>query len=52
MRLLVELNDQGRTVVLITHEDEISAFAKRVVRLKDGLVLDDRVQDRRVEVIA
>jgi len=52
MRLLVDLNDQGRTVVLITHENEIAAFAKRVVRLKDGLVLEDRVQDRRVEVSA
>src|SRR5207248_1614937 len=31
MRLLVDLNGQGRTVVLITHEDEIAAFAKRVV---------------------
>jgi putative ABC transport system ATP-binding protein len=52
MRLLVDLNDQGRTIVLITHEDEIAGFAKRVVRLKDGLVLEDRIQDRRVEVSA
>jgi putative ABC transport system ATP-binding protein len=52
MRLLVDLNDQGRTVVLITHENEIAAFAKRVVRLKDGLVLEDRIQDQRVEVSA
>jgi len=52
LRLLVDLNDQGRTVVLITHENDIAAFAKRVVRLKDGLVLEDRVQDRRVEVSA
>jgi putative ABC transport system ATP-binding protein len=55
MRLLVELNDQGRTVVLITHENDIAAFAKRVVRLKDGLVLEDRFQEQRqhqVEVSA
>ena len=52
MRLLVELNDQGRTIVLITHENDIAAFARRVVRLKDGLVLEDRVQERRVEVSA
>jgi len=52
MRLLVDLNDQGRTVVLITHENEIAAFSKRVVRLKDGLVLEDRIQDQRVEVSA
>jgi putative ABC transport system ATP-binding protein len=52
MRLLVELNDDGRTVVLITHENDISAFAKRVVRLKDGLVLEDHYQEQRVEVSA
>jgi putative ABC transport system ATP-binding protein len=52
MRLLVELNEQGRTVVLITHENDIAAFAKRVVRLKDGLILEDRFQEQRVEVSA
>jgi putative ABC transport system ATP-binding protein len=41
MRLLQELNHDGRTVVLITHEDDLAAFAKRVVRLKDGLVVAD-----------
>jgi putative ABC transport system ATP-binding protein len=50
MRLLVELNDQGHTIVLITHENDIAAFARRVIRLKDGLVLEDRIQERRVEV--
>jgi putative ABC transport system ATP-binding protein len=52
MRLLVDLNEQGRTIVLITHENDIAAFAKRVVRLKDGLIIEDFVQDRRVEVSA
>jgi putative ABC transport system ATP-binding protein len=52
MRLLMELNDDGRTVVLITHEDDIAAFAKRVIRLKDGLILEDRFQQQRVEVSA
>ncbi len=36
------LNAGGRTIVLITHEEEIAAFAKRVVRLRDGLVVEDR----------
>jgi putative ABC transport system ATP-binding protein len=42
MRLLQELNRDGRTVVLITHENDIAAFARRVVRLKDGLVVSDQ----------
>jgi putative ABC transport system ATP-binding protein len=45
MRLLVELNDAGRTVVLITHEDEVAAFAKRVVRLRDGRIVSDVRQE-------
>ncbi|MEP7105330.1 MAG: ABC transporter ATP-binding protein, partial [Chloroflexota bacterium] len=44
MRLLTQLNDSGRTVVLITHEPDIAAFAKRVVRLRDGLVVSDQRQ--------
>jgi putative ABC transport system ATP-binding protein len=36
------LNAEGRTIVLITHENEIASFAKRVVRLRDGVVVDDR----------
>ncbi|MBJ7597832.1 MAG: ABC transporter ATP-binding protein [Candidatus Dormibacteraeota bacterium] len=44
MALLQELNEEGRTVVLITHEDDVAAFAKRVVRLKDGLVISDERQ--------
>jgi putative ABC transport system ATP-binding protein len=35
------LNDEGRTVVLITHEDEVAARALRVVRLADGRVISD-----------
>ena len=42
MRLLARLNtEEGRTVVLITHEHDIAAYAKRVVQLKDGLILSD-----------
>jgi putative ABC transport system ATP-binding protein len=46
MKLLVELNDSGRTVVLITHEEEVAAFAKRVIRLRDGQIISDVMTDR------
>ena len=39
--LFQELNDQGITVVLVTHEPEIAAYARRVVRMRDGLILAD-----------
>ena len=41
MKLLRELNRQGRTIVLITHEPDIAAFAQRVVRLRDGVIVSD-----------
>jgi putative ABC transport system ATP-binding protein len=41
MRLLVELNEAGRTVILITHEPEVAEFAKRVVELRDGAIVRD-----------
>ncbi|MBN9622404.1 MAG: ABC transporter ATP-binding protein [Actinobacteria bacterium] len=36
------LNDNGRTVVMITHEDDVAAHAERLVRLADGRVVSDR----------
>ncbi len=45
MRLLSKLNEEGRTVILITHEADIAAFAKRVVRVKDGLIVGDQLQE-------
>ena len=42
MGMFSRLNAGGRTVVLITHEEDIAAYAKRTVRLRDGLIVDDR----------
>jgi putative ABC transport system ATP-binding protein len=50
MKLLVELNKAGRTVVLITHEDDVAQFTRRVVTLRDGRVVDDRAPRRRAAV--
>jgi putative ABC transport system ATP-binding protein len=43
LTLFDELHDAGRTIVLITHEADIATRARRVIRLRDGLVLDDTV---------
>jgi putative ABC transport system ATP-binding protein len=42
MLMFSRLNAEGRTIVLITHENEIASFAKRIVRLRDGVVIDDK----------
>ncbi|HEX3974852.1 MAG TPA: ABC transporter ATP-binding protein [Solirubrobacteraceae bacterium] len=39
--ILEQLNDEGRTIVLITHEDEVARHAERVIRLSDGVILAD-----------
>jgi putative ABC transport system ATP-binding protein len=42
MALFQELNSQGITIVLVTHEQDIARFARRIVELRDGMVLRDR----------
>jgi putative ABC transport system ATP-binding protein len=44
LEIFGRLNSQGRTVVMITHEDDIAQHAKRVIRLVDGQIVDDHRQ--------
>ncbi|MDT0596658.1 ABC transporter ATP-binding protein [Glaciecola petra] len=41
MELLTELHNQGQTIVMVTHEDEIAAYAQRVITMKDGQVIGE-----------
>jgi putative ABC transport system ATP-binding protein len=47
MEMLEKLNDAGKTIILVTHEDDIAAWAKRVIRMRDGLIIDDSPTPRR-----
>lgn len=46
MGILEELHKEGRTVILITHDNEIAARAKRVIKIKDGQIEADTLQNR------
>ena len=42
MRLISEIHNEGNTIVLVTHEEDISRYAHRIIRLRDGLVESDK----------
>lgn len=46
MEMLVELHDEGKTIIMVTHEEDIAKVAKRLVRLKDGVIVSDVQQKR------
>ena len=41
MELFSELNARGQTILMVTHEDEIAAYARRLIRMRDGKIEDD-----------
>ncbi|MCP9198652.1 ABC transporter ATP-binding protein [Gramella sp. GC03-9] len=41
MDLIQEINDEGRTILVVTHEHDIAQMTKRIVNLKDGLIIED-----------
>lgn len=43
MEILGTIHDEGNTVILVTHEEDISNFARRVIRLRDGLIETDKI---------
>ena len=45
MNLFQELHDKGNTIIMVTHEDDIAHYAHRIIRLRDGLIEWDRVNE-------
>lgn len=46
MELIQTINNEGKTILIVTHEDDIAHMCKRVVNLKDGLIIDDKIVDQ------
>jgi putative ABC transport system ATP-binding protein len=45
MGLFQELHDKGNTIIMVTHEDDIAHYAHRIIRLRDGLIEWDRINE-------
>ena len=43
MAIFQDLNKQGHTIVMITHEPDIAAHAKRIINIKDGNIISDKI---------
>ena len=42
MNLLTQMNERGKTVIVVTHDPVIAACAKRIIRIKDGVIVDEQ----------
>ena len=41
MKILTSLNQQGRTIILVTHEKDLAVYANRIITMKDGIIIKD-----------
>lgn len=48
MRIFQELNENGTTLLMVTHEPDIAQYTKRIVKVRDGLIIDDKKVDKRL----
>ena len=47
MDIFTELNNEGVTIVLVTHEPDIAEYAKRIITFKDGIIISDVLNEKR-----
>jgi putative ABC transport system ATP-binding protein len=52
MAIFQQLNERGITVIMVTHESDIAAYAKRNVMMRDGLILDDQLVSQRADAVS
>ena len=44
MNLLKELNNQGKTIIMVTHDEDLVKYATKVIRLKDGVIVGEEIK--------
>lgn len=53
MEIIQSINDEGKTILIVTHEDDIAHMCKRIVHLKDGVIIEDsRIDQVRVKELS
>ena len=43
MDLIQKINEEGKTILVVTHEEDIAKMCKRIVKLKDGIIVEDKI---------
>jgi len=51
MGIFQQLNERGITIIMVTHEQDIAAFARRNVVMRDGVILEDRLVSQRLDAV-
>ncbi|ELK41246.1 macrolide ABC transporter ATP-binding protein [Brevibacillus agri] len=46
MELLCQMNEEGKSIVVITHDEKIAGYTKRIIRIVDGVITEDRKMER------
>ena len=46
MSLIQKINDEGKTILVVTHEIDIAKMCKRIITLKDGVIVEDKKTDQ------
>ena len=46
MSLIQKINDEGKTILVVTHEIDIAKMCKRIITLKDGVIIEDKKTDQ------
>ena len=47
MALIQQINEEGKTILVVTHEEEIALMCKRIIRLKDGVIVEDTLVNQK-----
>ncbi len=48
MRIFQKLNEEGATIIMVTHEPDIALYSKRIVKVRDGKITEDDAVENRI----